>query len=79
MNKPLVSKTDEVLDVLDDDLAVQIWQQQVRDEDGNETLTERTRRWIEQVDWMDDRELDSVDWKRVVHFLNTRSTEEQGS
>ncbi|MEO1666753.1 MAG: hypothetical protein AAFU54_19095 [Chloroflexota bacterium] len=62
-------KTQEVITVLSDDLAIRLWTQEVRDQNDVTNLPEETQKWVKEVDWLDDLEIDAVDWNTVVEFL----------
>ncbi|MEL7433583.1 MAG: hypothetical protein AAFN11_06525 [Chloroflexota bacterium] len=62
-------KTQEVITILNDDLAIRLWVQEVRDQNEVNDLPDKTREWVNQVDWLDDVQLDSVVWSEVVKFL----------
>lgn len=69
MSLAINDKTQEVIEVLSDDEAIRMWTREVRDPNDVEDLPDKTREWVDGIDWLDDLEAEQVQWGHVVNFL----------
>jgi|GEM_PF-6656514 len=69
MSLAINDKTQEVIEVLSDDEAIRMWTREVRDPNDVEDLPDKTREWVDGIDWLDDLEAEEVQWGHVVDFL----------
>jgi len=69
MSLAINDKTQEVIEVLSDDEAIRMWTREVRDPNDVKDLPDKTREWVDGIDWLDDLEAEEVQWGHVVNFL----------